>query len=201
LIGYKPYSPPTASLDVAPTSIEVGQVVTAVFSGSYEKGARELISKVVTPTAGVDTSSSPFTFNVPGVTSPVKGIIASHTLTVNDGKTTVADSASILVKNRYYTGFSTTRIPANLDGFTSGLGSSIQEVFGGVRSYVVPNNHYIIWLTPDTWDGNLVMNNFPFAVGKVGTMNVTNQYGLVQTLNIWASVNYFGAGTLNIDMK
>lgn len=200
-IGYSPDIAPTANLDVSPTLIEVGQVVTATFSGTYTKGRRNLISKIITPTANVDTSVSPFVFTVPNVSSPLKGIVASNTLTVTDGKNSVSDSASILVKDRYYTGFSPATSLDNINGFTSALGSTIQEAFGGPRPYVVPVSNYIYWLTPDIWDGDMVLNTFPFAVSKIGTINITNIYGLTKTYNVWRSVNYFGTGTLTIDMK
>lgn len=198
-VSYQPYVAPKSTLVVNPSVIEVGQEVTAVFTGTYTQGSKALVSKTVSPTV-VDVTSTPFNFEV--LVNPlVKGPIASHTFTVSDDDTSVVSSASITVKNRFYTGFSSVDYIDSVDGFTSGLGLDIQDVFGGPRNYEVPNNNYIYWLTPYDWTPNLILDGFPFAIKKLGILGVNNPHGLLQTYNVWRSVNYFGASTLTIDMK
>lgn len=189
--------PPTTSLTVNPPIVEFNKPFTAVFTGTYLKGSDTIATKTLTPQSFpiADLSTSPFTFNVSGTPSQI-GNQYTHTLTVTDIENqTTSSSTSIEVQYRYYRGLiqrNTILTASATTSFESGLGSSIQAVFGPKRHYVNASgtDSHFCWLRPvdspqmgtPVGDGN-----FPYeTVTESYTITLNGaEYAVIKTINFY----------------
>lgn len=190
-------APPTTSLTVTPTFVEFNKPFTALFTGTYAKGSENLVSKIISPltTPVADTSTSPFTFSLSDTPTQV-GKQFTHTLTVIDATNQVSTaSAGIDVFYRYYRGLVARNATLNIGNvltFESGLGASIQAVFGAKRHYINASGSegHFCWLRPvDSPQMGIPVGdgNFPFETKIEPYTLLLNgaEYNVIKTINFY----------------
>lgn len=189
--------PPTTSLTADPSTVEFNKPFTSVYTGSYAQGSELLTTKSLTPATSpvANITTSPFTFTVTGTPTQV-GSRYPYTLSVIDAANqTSSSTASINVVYRYYRGL----IPRNAvltsavaSGFESGLGGSVQAVFGAKRHYINASGSdaHFCWLRPTdspamgtpVGDGNFPYETAiePYTVTLNGA-----EYAVIKTVNFY----------------
>lgn len=188
---------PTTGMDVNPSFVEFNKPFTAAFTVSYAKGSEEITTKELSPMPSPtpDMSTSPFNFNIADTPQQV-GTRYTHTFKVTDTENQSAQSSkSIEVYYRYYRGLiprGATLSAATAANFESGIGPSIQAVFGGKRHYINSSggDGHFCWLRPvgsqemgtPVGDGN-----FPFETRKEGyTVSLNGaDYEVIKTVNFY----------------
>src|SRR5690606_17559750 len=103
-ISYTPYAPATVSMSVNPSSVEVGTMFNATYTGNWTKGSASINSIKVD---GVDINQAvkPYTLTINGLSFSNKGTYGNKTITLTDSRNnTVTASANIKVNYRYYIG-------------------------------------------------------------------------------------------------
>lgn len=209
------YTPPQIQVTGNPVR-EVGQVVDFSWSGSVQQGREPIVRRESVP-AGVDLSG-PFTAEVNDITRTSRGTYQAYRLEVEDSTgTVVTRNLQIAFYNKVFRGYSwkdgvtAGQELSSLDiaAFASTLAGDIKDVYGGVKSYVIPVSavaQYIYWIyeAGTTPIGAMELSNLPFPVvfipGTIGIVNphnpaITTQYSIVRSANKYASQ------TLSINMK
>lgn len=211
------YTPPRIQATDNPVR-EVGQVIDFTWNVTIQQGRNPITSRGLTPqTDPVTDLAAPFSLSVEDVTRSTRGTSQQYKVTTSDGTTDVERNLAISFFNKVYRGYSwkdgvtsgQTLQGSDIAGFTATLANGIKDVYGGVKSYVLPVSavaQHIYWLyeAGTTPIGALELSNLPFPVvfipGTIGIVNphnasITTQYSIVRSANKYASQ------TLSIDMK
>lgn len=211
------YTPPQILATANPVR-EVGQTIDFTWSINIQPGRDPISSRSLTPqTDPVTDLNAPFTLDADDVTRTSRGTYQAYKVEASDGITDVERNLQIAFYNKVFMGFSwkdgvtagQTIGGSDVSGFIATLANSIKDVYGGVRSYVIPVSavaQYIYWLyeAGTTPIGAMELSNLPFPVvfipGTIGIVNphngaITTQYSIVR------SANKFASQTLSINMK
>lgn len=208
--SYEAYIVPTVNISVSPTTAEIGDSVDPTFTVTFEVGSQPLTSKELTPAVDPepDMTSSPFGFQIDGLTSTVPGIFGIHRFTVEDGtEVEIYDEVGVSFMHRYFQWFSdeATTDEATMIAGSSELAASAVAAWGGTQAYIVPNLNYIYWAVPEDDEdgiGQPYLGSFPLPVTVIGQITrADNGFGVPVTYNIIRTTNYFGASTLNITIE
>jgi hypothetical protein len=186
---------------VTPSQAEVGQTISpAAFTAGYNRTATGVT---------VDDGSGPVAVPLPGVAFTRPGPYAktalddtqAFLLAANDGGPPSSASTSIAFRPRVYFG---SAVPGVYDqAFITALASS---ALAASRQRLIPFNaaptERMYYCYPTVYGGapsNFIDDDtgFPAGFSKVATVPVTNAYGVVVSIDVWAS-NQVGLGAHNI---
>lgn len=210
---YAPYKAPLASMSVSPSVFEVGDTVaTATFTLNVTKGSDDIDSISVNPDPGITLVEGSNQWTVSNVTSAVaSNSVAQHTASVDDAsdKPIITASAALSARWRYYQGFSTktSLTEAEIKALANNaVSTGIKTLYGGDRTYTLPAsavNRFIYWAYPEGTAGiqSLTSGGFVVPFTVVGTVPVTNAFGITENYIVVRTANALGSGDIQINMS